>query len=69
MAKYDFQCTECSFTEEKDIPMNEIKEQSEKQTCSKCGAKQVRIWQTWAGTTLCSGMYGIDGNKGWTTSK
>ena len=66
---YIFKCTECPNEEERDIPMNKIKEQSEKQFCSACGEQMERVWQPWGGTALCSGMYGIDGNKGWTTSK
>lgn len=69
MAHYNFKCTKCDNIDEKEILMNDIKVEQEKQTCSKCGAKSERLWETWAGTTLCSGMYGIDGNKGWTTSK
>lgn len=64
---YTFKCTECPNEEEIDIPMNEIKEQSQKQICSKCGKQMERVWQPWGGTTLCSGMYGIDGKSGWTT--
>lgn len=43
MAKYDFKCTKCCRTEEKDIPMNKIKEQSEKQFCSVCGEQMKRV--------------------------
>lgn len=64
---YTFKCTKCNKEEEKDIPMNEIKEQSQNQTCSVCGAKAERVWQPWGGTTLCEGMYGIDGKNGWTS--
>lgn len=65
MAKYDFQCTECSNIEEKDIPMSEYDKEKDKQICSRCGSKAVRVWNTTVGVSLCSGMYGIDGKSGW----
>ena len=39
--------------QKRDIPMNKIKEQSEKQFCSVCGEQMKRVWQPWGGTTLC----------------
>lgn len=63
---YDFKCEVCEKEVELNIPMDEYSEVKDKQTCD-CGGKLTRIQGWQGGVTLCSGMYGIDGKKGWTT--
>lgn len=43
MAKYDFNCEKCKTNVELEIPMSEYNEVKDKQVCSKCGSKLVRV--------------------------
>ena len=66
MALYDFECSKCKNKEERDIPMKDYDKEKHNQICIKCGSKMIRIFEKWNGlVSLCDGMYGIDGNKGW----
>lgn len=58
---YDFKCKSCEEVEEKSIPMDEYKEQEDKQICSKCGGKMIRILTPIGGTFYnCGGFYDTD---------
>lgn len=67
MAKYDYKCENCGLETEMDIPIAEYDKLKDKQECPACQhtpMTRVLSWQ--GGVTLCAGMYGIDGKKGWT---
>lgn len=64
---YDFKCSLCGAEAEIDIPMKEYDEKKDKQVCALCSGKMERVMGWKGGVTLCAGMYGIDGKKGWTT--
>lgn len=65
--EYRFRCPKCGNEQKIAIPMDEYDEKKNSQTCKKCGNLLERVIEFSGSISLSSGMYGIDGNGGWTT--
>lgn len=57
--RYDFKCNVCGKTEEREIDIDRILEEKDRQICS-CGGKMQKLFSKPL-TKLCSGMYGANG--------
>lgn len=64
---YSFVCKKCNKIVEVDIPMYKYTEVKDKQKCPDCNSILVRKIEWNGSASLCEGMYGIDGKKGWNT--
>ena len=65
--EYRFRCPKCGNEQKIAIPMDEYDEKKNSQTCKKCGNLLERVIEFSGSISLTTGMYGIDGNGGWTT--
>lgn len=64
---YKFSCEKCGYTHNCEIRISDYDYAKNNQKCPKCGGKMTRVFERFdGGISLSSGMYGIDGNGGWT---